>query len=155
MGELMLKFFENNFSQIVIAVFVLIAGYILSRIIGKSQHKRQQFSADITKFCVPFEKSLADLKAGKQAIGTIKSYMKEHLFAKDIFRQKLKIAKSKNILNSFDRFWDEYTCKKDNIDPKNYYLCYIDRTNTPEGEKKMNEKTQCNIQKILDFVNQL
>lgn len=82
-------------------------GWFLGFRLSKSQHKRQKLSGDVAKFCVPFEKSLSDLKAGKQTAGTIKGHTKEHLFAKDIFRRKLEIAKSKKVLRGFDKVWNE------------------------------------------------
>lgn len=159
-GELMLDFFNKNLNQLTILFIGIIIGAIINHIAskrrGESQHKRQKLSADIANFCVPFEKSLGELKAGKQAAGTIKGHTREHLFAKDIFRRKLEIVKSKKNLRSFDGIWNKYTCGKDDTNPNDtIFHFYQDKTNTPEGEQKMNQKAQCNIQNILDFVNKL
>jgi len=154
-GETICKFFKDNLIQFIIVIIVLVGTYIINRVINKQKRKREQFDVYITEFKEPFEKALIELKSGNQAAGTVKGFTKQHITVQSIFRDKLVATKSKRIVKRFDGFWDEYTCKDKNINQNEYFRCYLDMTNTTEGEKTMNEKAQKNIKSILNFVNEL
>lgn len=114
--------------------------------------KRQELIKAVTEFRKPLELALSNLRDGKQTAGVVKGNMKTFRDAKDLFRNILRIYKPEKT-SSFDRIWDEYTCKEKDVNPEEYFRCYVATKDSPEEE--MNKKAQCRINAILNFVNEL
>ncbi len=115
----------------------------------------QEFQRNCSDFIFAFDDALVRLQSkGQHANGVLSETMPAHKIAHDKFRRSIIDFCNSETISRFDETWKQYyNTEKHGNNPFAEYNSKTPGTN--EGEQEAKELAINNINKILDFVNEL